>query len=160
MSICRICKVPLTNDNWYSSNQRSGHTNPICISCQREDAKKYYNPKAAKEERNTPEYKEKFRNYMREYMQEHPFLGLKYRYGLSEEDFKRMLEEQNNTCASCHLSFSLERRPTVDHNHKTEKVRGLLCGQCNRVIGMANDNVDILVDAIEYLKLKVEKPIE
>lgn len=53
--------------------------------------------------------------------------GLKIRYGLSREMYEKMLTEQNNKCAICYRSRKLE----VDHDHKTNVTRALLCSSCN-----------------------------
>ena len=45
-----------------------------------------------------------------------------------------------------------ERRLSVDHCHKTGKIRALLCGQCNTMLGMAQEKKDILQMAIKYLE--------
>lgn len=72
---------------------------------------------------------------------------LRYRYGLSHEDYARMLNAQGGLCAIC-----LERAATdIDHDHKTNVVRGFLCRACNLGIGNLRDNPDFLRAAIEYL---------
>jgi hypothetical protein len=48
-------------------------------------------------------------------------------------------------------SANIHHRPNIDHDHKTMKVRGLLCGYCNNLIGRARDDVAILHSAIKYL---------
>lgn len=61
-----------------------------------------------------------------------------------------MLTDQNRTCAICKNPF--ETRPEVDHDHGTGRVRGLLCGNCNKMLGHARDNVSVLNAAIQYLQ--------
>ena len=51
----------------------------------------------------------------------------------------------------CGGSCGSGRRLAVDHNHTTGKVRGLLCSNCNTLLGKAKDNVNILQAAIDYL---------
>lgn len=61
---------------------------------------------------------------------------LKKKYGITPEQRKSTAEAQNNLCAACG-----ERRPlVVDHCHKTGRVRGLLCSQCNRALGFLGDD--------------------
>ena len=55
---------------------------------------------------------------------------LKTKFGITEEDYARMFKEQNGKCAIC-LNEPKQRRLAVDHDHKTGKVRGLLCASCN-----------------------------
>lgn len=61
---------------------------------------------------------------------------LKKTYGLTVEDYDRMLEAQGGKC----VCGAVEDPLHVDHDHKTGEVRGLLCGSCNRTIGMALDS--------------------
>lgn len=75
----------------------------------------------------------------------------KHKYNLSAEEYYHMFEEQGNRCAICERSFD-DVPAFVDHDHKTGKVRGLLCPKCNTLLGMVNDNPDILRKAIMYLE--------
>lgn len=73
------------------------------------------------------------------------------RYGLTIEDYYALLEKQGGGCAICGKKdtwFSL----AVDHCHGRKIVRGLLCSQCNRGIGMFKDNPDLLEKAARYLR--------
>ncbi len=56
---------------------------------------------------------------------------------------------QNGGCAIC--GQPQERRLHVDHDHKTGRIRGLLCGSCNRAIGLLKESVASLASAIGYL---------
>lgn len=76
----------------------------------------------------------------------------KNRYGLSAEEYYSIFKKQNNKCAICCQEFSDNNKAFVDHCHKTNKVRGLLCTRCNTLLGMAKDNISILESAITYLK--------
>ncbi len=73
---------------------------------------------------------------------------LKSRYGISFEDFEHLRKQQKNLCALCLKKLPL----TVDHCHKTGRVRGLLCGNCNRGIGCLKENLATLKRAINYLQ--------
>jgi len=78
---------------------------------------------------------------------------LKYYYNLSFKKYNKLLKKQHYKCAikSCKIKYSEKEKLSVDHNHKTNKVRGLLCGKCNRGIGNFNENIKLLKDAISYL---------
>lgn len=76
----------------------------------------------------------------------------KCKYGLTESEYKDLFIKQNNKCAICGCNFDDNRKGFVDHSHATKKVRGLLCSRCNTLLGMANDNISILENAIKYLK--------
>lgn len=74
------------------------------------------------------------------------------RYGLKPEDYVNMFEEQNGLCAICDRPPKTVLTPLdVDHCHTTGKVRGLLCGSCNRAIGLLGDDVGRMKKAIKYL---------
>lgn len=76
----------------------------------------------------------------------------KHKYGLSKEDYLGMFTTQKNSCAICKVNFN-DVKAFVDHNHVTGKVRGLLCSNCNSILGMANDNAITLQNAVQYLNI-------
>jgi hypothetical protein len=73
------------------------------------------------------------------------------RYNLTIEEFDRLSEAQDNLCAICSKSEEYFPRLSVDHCHETGKVRGLLCNNCNRGLGLLGDNHETLKKASEYL---------
>ena len=80
----------------------------------------------------------------------------KHKYGLNKEDYYSLFKEQDNKCAICKISFD-KTKAFVDHDHNTGKVRGLLCTKCNTLLGMANDDIKILQNALKYLKQNIRK---
>lgn len=66
-----------------------------------------------------------------------------------------MCAEQENRCAICKRIF--EATPFIDHDHETKVVRELLCRFCNTGLGMFGDNLEILSQAVEYLRKWKEK---
>jgi len=90
--------------------------------------------------------------------------NLKTNYNITVEDFNKMLEEQKHVCLICKLPETAKtnsrqntRKLNVDHCHKTGKVRGLLCSNCNRALGMFKDNIQNLNNAIDYLNKNKEQ---
>lgn len=74
------------------------------------------------------------------------------KYGLAVEDFNELFVEQDGKCAICGIHQSeLKQSLGIDHCHKTNKIRGLLCNKCNRGIGYLGDDVENLRMAILYL---------
>jgi hypothetical protein len=72
---------------------------------------------------------------------------------LSTFDYAKLLVEQNNACAICGIEATeLKRELSVDHNHETNKIRGLLCHHCNIGLGNFKDSTTLLSIAIEYLE--------
>lgn len=72
-------------------------------------------------------------------------------YGISSDQFHKMLLAQCGRCEICGSDFQDLREPHVDHCHLTGKVRGLLCFTCNSLLGFAKDQVSILKKAVVYL---------
>ena len=78
---------------------------------------------------------------------------LKKEYGISVEDYDALLLKQENKCAICDIhQMELKKSFDVDHCHKTNKVRGLLCNCCNQAIGLFKDSPENVKRAIEYLR--------
>lgn len=76
--------------------------------------------------------------------------ALRCNHGISIEDFERMYAEQAGLCAICGEGV-VNKNCHVDHNHKTGKVRGLLCSKCNTGLGLFCDNSELLIRAAKYL---------
>jgi len=90
--------------------------------------------------------------------------GLMRNYGISYTEYAQMFAEQNGVCAICEKPETSMipgrkraegqqgiRDLSVDHDHVTGAVRGLLCNGCNHMLGEVNDDREILVSAIKYL---------
>lgn len=79
---------------------------------------------------------------------------LKNKYGITFEVYKLMLEDQGNACAICRKTTPGmgKRYFSVDHCHKTGRIRGLLCQKCNAGLGMYSDQIEFLEKAILYLR--------
>lgn len=78
---------------------------------------------------------------------------LKRKYNITIEEYNKIIEKQNNVCAICfgNLNDSRGFRPHIDHDHETGKIRGVLCGNCNKGLGMFKDNKEIILNAYNYL---------
>lgn len=77
---------------------------------------------------------------------------LKFKFGITLEQYEEMSLSQDNACAICRIpAAELTKRMGVDHNHATEKVRGLLCNHCNTGLGFFKENKTTLTNAINYL---------
>lgn len=122
------------------------------------DKFKQYREQTKVKERNkeySKEYRERQSKDARKLRQKR--YNLKRNYGLTIEEYNKMLESQQGVCAICGKEEYLtdnkgQTRPlSVDHNHETGEVRGLLCDRCNRGIGIFYEDVDALEKAIQYL---------
>ena len=74
-------------------------------------------------------------------------------YGISYEQVVSMREEANGRCQICDREgLKHHSRLVIDHCHKTNKVRGLICNKCNTILGYCDDNPDILNKLSTYLE--------
>jgi hypothetical protein len=79
------------------------------------------------------------------------------KFGLTPLQYEQMLQRQNGMCAICQTppagqGHGSQSSLHIDHDHKTNRNRALLCGNCNRGLGMFQDNPNLLLLAAEYLK--------
>jgi hypothetical protein len=84
---------------------------------------------------------------------------LKMQYGITPEQYDEMLIAQDGKCEICKTD-----KPTgkwkvfaVDHCHKTGNIRGLLCNECNRGMGLLRDDPELLIKAAEYLNKNIKE---
>lgn len=95
--------------------------------------------------------------YAKNYIKQHPDrakkwdrkYNLKHRCGLQQDEFLQISKKQKGKCLICKKKVV---RLCIDHNHKTGKVRGLLCQNCNAALGMVDENINVLKDMIRYIK--------
>ena len=81
---------------------------------------------------------------------------LKTQYGLTLEEYEKLLEDHEGVCAICGEQENTKRngdiiRLAIDHDHKTGEIRGLLCDRCNRGLGLFRDSPQLLESAVRYL---------
>lgn len=76
---------------------------------------------------------------------------IKRLYGISLQEFELILEAQGGGCAICGKK-SKKYRLSIDHDHYTGKIRGILCSPCNRAIGILGDSLEGLLKAVNYLR--------
>lgn len=73
------------------------------------------------------------------------------KFGMSIDDYHRLLEAQGGKCYICKKTFTANRPPHRDHNHATGEVRGLLCSHCNTTLGYLHEDAEWLRNAFHYL---------
>lgn len=118
--------------------------------CKQKDHDRYYNNREAEIERNA--------KYHRDNREQVARRNRNRRHRLTQEQYEAKLAEQDNKCAICHRIF--EKTPHVDHNHECCSLlrscdkcrRGLLCDDCNLGLGRFKDSIEVLTNAIQYLK--------
>ena len=75
---------------------------------------------------------------------------LSAKYGITQEEYEAMLSNQGHVCWICKEKG--KRRLTIDHDHETGKIRGLLCCNCNFGLGFFNDDPGLLRRAAQYCR--------
>lgn len=146
MKMCKVCEIEKSLFSFYKNKTYLDGYTSKCKKCHNEQTSEGYFKNPQINEKNKKRYfvdidKERNRDYIR-------------KYNISLQEYEKMLEEQKGSCKICNTEAkqSSKKRLFVDHCHTTGKVRGLLCHHCNSMIGLAKDNVDILLNAVTYLK--------
>ncbi|AZM51824.1 recombination endonuclease VII [Streptomyces sp. WAC 01529] len=78
-------------------------------------------------------------------------LAVQNTYGLAAGDYAKLYRLQGGRCAICRRATGATRRLSVDHDHASGAVRGLLCRPCNSMLGHARDELDFFIRAHHYL---------
>lgn len=176
MKICSRCRVRKKNKEFRKDITRKDGIHPWCKSCLLIDRQKYYNSNRNRILAHSKEYEKKnksriqirkklyYENNLDKFKDRHKKnrikinegsrnRRLKYAYGISPNQYKILFDLQEGKCAICGKSDLGKRKNlSIDHDHKTNKVRGLLCTKCNSLLGFAEDDIDKLMKAIKYLE--------
>lgn len=125
----------------HSKEDQSHITEKICIKCNTLLSSKYFKVFTKNHKRSTNVCV--YCNQLR-------------KFNITYKDYLDMYDNQNGKCKICDIEIlksDLERKVlNVDHCHKTKKIRGLLCMECNTGIGLFGENIEVIKNAIEYLK--------
>ena len=134
----------------YMKRWRQRH--PEHSKYQREYMERYLTPERRKEavERSKKWAKDNPERYKINALSTH----LRMYFRMDVEDYFDMLDAQNGVCAICGETCKSAQRLSVDHDHTTGEIRGLLCRSCNSGIGYFQDSVKLLKKAIQYLTYK------
>lgn len=142
--LCRVCEQEKPYSDMVKSKAFSCGMDTICLKCSRDRVKLW--------RKENPEklLKQVQREYGKPYtINKH----LRSKYGITHVEYDLMLDSQKGACKICNVhQINLSKRLSVDHCHSTGKIRGLLCSQCNSMLGYAKDKTDLLEKAIGYLK--------
>lgn len=177
--ICSNCEVDKVPDEFHWRIKAKGLRQPKCKECANEYARKnrvnyperikrmherYYNTKRAQVLEQKKDYYRRNRNKLLEHYRNRyqkrrvdpkfkekiRYQILKGKYGITADEYQRMLSEQGGVCAICRQKGN-RKHLAVDHCHKTGKVRGLVCSPCNGFLGRINDDIEILEAIKRYL---------
>lgn len=136
---CRSCFIVKSLDEFYAAVRMRDLLQTDCKTCSSAYHKKRY-AAGLVAKRKTNVTKKDRRKY-----------GLAAKYNMSLWEYDELFKLQNGRCAICGTP-PLHNRLSVDHDHDSGKVRGLLCAHCNTGIGYLRDDQEILNAAIMYLR--------
>lgn len=85
----------------------------------------------------------------------------RYLYGITMQEYRRLWLKQSGVCAICKLPERTQRNRllTIDHDHETGHIRGLLCSQCNRAVGLLQDDPKVIEAAAAYVRRHRQIPL-
>ena len=133
MKICSRCKIEQDVREFRKHKSTKDRLNSHCRSCERLSTKQW-----------------RLNNLHKKTAQEWRY-NLKRNYGITPKDYETLLSNQNNVCGICKLKCISGRKLAVDHCHYTGKIRGLLCCNCNRGLGLFKHDISILDNALQYI---------
>lgn len=175
MFTCIQCDEEKAPSCFGRDNRRKDGLSRVCKPCLAERSRKWRekNPEKAAEmarktrEKNAEKIRERSRKwhiknrqrhlkYMRDRRENQPDAvkdsRLKSQFGITLQDYKNLLKEQEGRCAICgRQEDEFDRALSVDHCHESGNVRGFLCSSCNTGLGQFQDSITNLKKAIQYL---------
>lgn len=146
---CNKCNTIKDINEFGKDKSRKSGFAYCCKECRRNRQKKRYN--------NNVEF---MRAKQRKYNINNPRAlrgyKLKQQFGITLEQYDKMFAFQGGVCAICGCPETASRNGktlslAVDHNHVTDKIRGLLCGHCNIALGLLNENPVIIKSLLKYI---------
>lgn len=155
-NLCRPCYVPIKRAESAESYRRNRDR-------RRATMKAYYEAHAEEERERTRRWREENKDRLQAYRRspdrkQANVEGQRRRrlasHGLTPDAYDRMLEDQGGGCAICGTTDTGRRTGVfaIDHDHRTGRVRGLLCSSCNNGLGRFGDDPDRLERAAQYLR--------
>jgi hypothetical protein len=138
MKTCTKCKTEKSLSSFYVDKHAPDKHSYVCKNCEAA----YH------------------RQYRANHLDREKEVQLLFNHGLTMQQWNELFVKQNGLCAICGNWLRLPENGLgkgnglvhTDHDHRTGKIRGLLCGKCNMGIGLFKDSVDILRSASEYLR--------
>lgn len=153
MKNCTKCKIN-KDSNQFSPNKRcKDGLASWCKLCAQEAVDRY-------KEKNVDKIKSRWKVDYETNKDKFLNRRLRTNYGLTLDEYRTMSEKQNNKCAVCNkVETSIDIRSgkikllSVDHCHKTNKIRGLLCNNCNKAEGLLKGNPAIIRKLADYIEI-------
>lgn len=141
--ICYTCKLEKDLDDFYKDKRKKDGHMFQCKECHKQQSRQW-------KKDNRDRCVENQKQWVKQNPDSHKASVLKYTYGIDLMEYNRLIEQQHNTCAIC--GGISEESLYIDHDHETNKIRGLLCRACNFAIGLLKDNPELCEKAAQYLR--------
>lgn len=160
MKKCGRCQIEKSATEFNKNRSTKSGLQDYCRDCQKQAKKKWIekNPGIVSElaKKYRSKDPEKYRARSRQWRKDNPeksmSIDLKRKYGITYDHWKVMFDQQEGKCLVCNKHQNeLNQKLAVDHDHKTNQIRGLICCQCNRGIGYLQDDPILLRKAALYL---------
>lgn len=169
---CSRCKVTKPLESFRKASSKLLGRTYACSECLnfqiREERRKNPEKFLLRDKKWRSNNKEKFKSYCRGWHREAKKKNpesyslrtrnvyLKNKYGITLEEYNNLVEKQNNVCKICKSVDERQSKTNlpflyIDHDHRTGTIRGLICQNCNTLLGFAKDNTDTLRFAFCYL---------
>lgn len=151
---CSRCRKSKSLDKFHNRSRSADGKTAHCKECHKEDCQKWRrnNPDKARSSRRKSTLKWIAKQGGNR------AVHLRSKFGISQSEYDSMATLQGHVCKICQqpetkIARNGKLQPlSVDHDHQTGRVRGLLCCRCNRMLGFSQDSVSLLLAAVEYLR--------
>jgi hypothetical protein len=155
MKQCTNCKATKPLAEFSNDKHRKDGLNLWCKSCQKAAASVYYVKNKVKQRRREY-YQENFEEISKK-QKEIRTRTRGWQFGLEPGAYEKLFTEQKGLCKICRKPETKKNQwgnvsLSVDHDHDTGKVRGLLCNRCNLGLGYFQDDTEALTSAVSYLR--------
>lgn len=149
MKMCRKCQIEKPLDGFYNQNNRKSTKMSNCKICVKKQANDWHKNN---KERNLINVKRWTANNKEKHNRSMKKCKLKKFYNMTLEQYDNLVIFQSNKCAICDQKEKNDL--SVDHNHITGEIRGLLCQMCNKALGLFKTDLgpELLEKAIKYIK--------
>lgn len=125
--VCRRCKKEKDASDFFKEKRVRDGLASWCKICKREYHSKWYRDLRKTQPRARTRRTDRDN-------------ALRTKYGLTADDVDKMIVDQGGVCLTCGSLFGENMRPCVDHDHRVGHVRGILCRNCNTILGLAKED--------------------
>jgi hypothetical protein len=137
IKICKVCGRDESETKFYATRRTL-----TCADCENKARAERTRRDGQYTDKMTPEHRKRYALNAK----------LKNRFGITLDEYEAKLHKQKGVCAVCKRTPPPNRRLCVDHDHDTGAVRGLVCDLCNRTMGQAGDDPELLIAMARYLR--------